>query len=142
MTRKQINAIFTLAIYHFADLCYSGKQAQRLLMKAKLGPWDKEEFSSKEDQEQEYAAWALDQYKDIMREHVAEHWPEEWQWTADYWGAKGLFKNPGWNAPKSGGHYVGDACGQMAWFDSMEALEEYTEDALKEEGLISEKSLS
>lgn len=135
LTEKQINAIFTLAIYHFCDVCYKGKKAQKFLMKEGLGPFDSDMFESPEDQEKEYADWAREQYAEIIEEHVAEHWPEEWAWTHDYWGARGLFKNPGWAAPKYGGHYVGDSCGFMAWFSSLQALNEYTKDALKEEGL-------
>lgn len=131
LTEAQVDDIFTLAIYYHCDLRYAGKLAQRRLVKQGVGPFD----FPKEDRDAEYSSWAYGKYKEIVKAHVSERWPDRWQWTHDYWGAEGLWFEPGWDAPKGGGYYVGSACFDLAWFSSFEALAQYTERSLSEEGI-------
>ena len=123
---SEIDLIFTVAVYYHCDVSYPGKRAQKALVSAKIGPYDAE------DLDREYSAWSFDIYKEILKYHVAQRWPMVWQWAHDYWGAEGLFKNPGMKAPTEGGYYVGDTQNQMMWFSSMQAFREYTEKSLEE----------
>lgn len=128
-TREQLDLIFTLYVYHYADLSYPGEKAQRKLEKLKIGPHHEPE---KEERDAEYAAWVMDEYESIIRTYTKENWPDGWDWTHEYYGAQCLSFNPGWNAPRDGFYYVGDDCGRMMNFSCFQALEDYTKESLIE----------
>lgn len=128
---KEIDSIFKLAIYNHCDCSFNGKAAQRFLVKKKIGPWE----SDSGIRDLEYSHWAIAEYIKIVESYVKERWPSSWMWTHDYWGARGLYENPGWEAPKNGGYYLGDACSHMMWFSCWQALVDYTDESLQCEGL-------
>lgn len=131
MKTEHKDAVCILTVYHFADIAYEKKArvAFKLLKEDRILP---EYLRTKSLDSGELANWVDSTYAALLEEHTQEHWPEEWQWTHDYYGAKCLAHKPGWDAPREGTLYTGCTCGRPKFFDCWKAVEEYTAEALQE----------
>lgn len=133
MDKALKDAICVLMVYHFADVYYKARaeKAFRRLKKCSVVP---EELHSLKKEDSDVAAWVDEKYGEILDDHVRDHWPEGYSWTHDFWGAKCWFYKPGWDAPQGGGYYTGDSQGMPKMFSCWDAVEEYTQESLKEAG--------
>lgn len=118
--QKEFDDLCKVVVYHQADCCVKAGGATRRLIKSKV----------MEDAQDWEAAYK--KYEEAVLEYAKDQLPEDWDITHDYWGAKCLFPNPGWNAPKSGTLFAGDKSGFIMFFENFQALKEYTERCLND----------
>lgn len=120
--QNTFDALCKVVVYHQAD-CYvkAGAATQQLIREGIM--------SSVDDHEKAY-----DKYVEMLVDYAKDRLPDGWDVTHDYWGAKCLAHNPGWNAPKSGTLFAGDKSGYIMFFDSFGALKEYTAEKVAELG--------
>lgn len=131
MPRAAFRALALLHVYFYADLAWpevrtaEGRKRQlRILHKHGL---------LKDVSSVEHAGHAvLERYNKAIEDHVGNTMPDGWEPTHDYWGAKCVAYDPGWNAPKIGTYFTGDASARYMAFDGPESLERYTTRILKE----------
>ncbi len=112
-----------VSIYHFCDVGYRAKAkaaAKRLFAAGLVGSADVEEIGEE----------CYQKYEALVVEHATENLPKGWELRRDYWGAKIMSDNHGWRDPKTG-LYGGDSIGRIMWFDTLEAMEEYTQHQLE-----------
>lgn len=112
-----------IAIHHFADMKYwskQGKSDKRKVAKAKAA-------LKRLD--------VLDEYEALQAYEVFVEWyggcalPGEYAAVRDYWGAQCYSCVRRSESPRMG-WYAGDECGRWMWFDSFEAIENYTKHVL------------
>lgn len=125
MDKKQqriFNALAQVVIYHYADVCYKEKaqKAARYLKRHKLI----NSIDNIDDAEEAYT-----QYDEMLTEYVKDKLPEEYKVQADYWGAK-CFSNKNHNI-KDGWYAGSSSAYRFMFFNSFEALEEYTNEKLE-----------
>ena len=129
LSPEVFDALALLNVYFFADVAYKGvsnaSQRKKLLKKLQNAGYLTEivDVESAAGEVQEL-------YNDTLERHFDTHFPEEWKPTHDYWGAKCLALNPGWDAPKHDTFFAGDSMGYYQTFDSSEALWETTREIL------------
>lgn len=111
-----------VSIYNFCDVMYKAKAraAAKRLFKAGLASSPNPTTIGEEC----YA-----KYEAMVVEYATEHLPKEYELRHDYYGAKCISNDHGWRAPKTG-LYDGDSMGRIMWFDSHDALEQYTREKL------------
>lgn len=66
----------------------------------------------------------------MLVEYAADHLPDGWEETHDYWGAKCFAYKPRQRAPRTGTLFAGDSCGYFMFFADFQSLEEYTEQVI------------
>jgi hypothetical protein len=110
-----------VVIYHFCDVRYKqrAEQAARRLTCLKI-------INGLDDAETAYQ-----KYEDAVVTYAKEHLPTNYDVRYDYYGAKVITNDHGWKAPKIG-LYAGDSPGRIMLFDNFVALQEYTEEKIKE----------
>lgn len=117
---KNFNDLCKVVIYHYADCMEHATASAKRLVKAGIMT-DTDDASS-----------AYDDYQTKVIDYAKDHLPKGWDVTHDYWGAKCFALNPKWAAPKEGTLFAGDKSGYIMFFDSFQALEEYTKEKVKE----------
>jgi hypothetical protein len=129
MPSAAFTALALLYVYFFADLAYPGiktpaqrRKALRTLHAAGI----LNQVSEVEDADDAVA----ERYHQAIEDHVGNTFPDGWEPTHDYWGAKCIAFQPRWNAPKHDTLFAGDAMGRYMAFDSAAAIHEYTEENL------------
>lgn len=120
MNEQLFTDLSHVVIYHYADMLYKekAKQAAKRLVKQGI-------ITSLDD-----ICAAYDQYEEMVIDYAKNHLPDDYDVTHDYWGAKCITNQKGWNAPKTNTLYAGDGQGQIMLFDGFQALKEYTETAV------------
>jgi hypothetical protein len=129
LSPEVFDALALLNVYFFADLAYEGvnraSQRKKLLNRLQNAGY----LTGVVDVESA-AGEVQELYNDTLERHFVNHFPEGWRPTHDYWGAKCLAFNPGWDAPKHDAFFAGDSAGYYQTFDSSKALWEATREIL------------
>ena len=118
MDGKLFDALCDLCIYHYCDLrrpktvgARKFAQSVRLL----------KQHGIIEDREDAGSVW--ERYDGMVEEYALDQLPGHIA-RYDYWGAKIITNDTGWNSPKTG-LFAGDSAGHYMFFDSFEAMEQY-----------------
>jgi len=131
LSEEVFTAVALLNVYFFVDLAYAGVKTKRDRNKL-LKTIQKAGYLDEVEDVEECTSEIKDLYDSTLEAHVKETFPEGWDCTHDYWGAKCFCFKPGWNAPKGGTKFTGDSGMHYMAFNSARALWDYTKETLEE----------
>jgi hypothetical protein len=118
------NALCDLQIYHYCDCLRPEKVGQE---KFDASVALLVERGIIEDQDDAGTVW--ERYDAMVEEFALDVMPSGFASRHDYWGAKIISDDTGWNAPKEG-LFTGDDSGHFMYFEDYAALVEYASDQL------------
>ena len=125
---EKFDSLCIVNIYYHADMCYWEKQGKSDSKKVKAARRKLKQLGVEQD------GWRHD-YNAYVIEWALNPLPDRYFHTHDYWGAQCFSCLPKWECPRNG-FFAGDSSGELMWFESHKALEDYTKIILKriEEG--------
>lgn len=129
MPSSAFTALALLYVYFFADLSHPGVKTAEQRVKA-LAELHALGILTDVSDVEESADEVSSRYHQAIEDHAANTFPDGWEPTHDYWGAKCIAYRPGWSAPKHNTLFAGDSSGRYMAFDSASALHEYTQENL------------
>lgn len=121
MKDQLFNDLANVVIYHYVDVRYEERAKESAKRLVEHGVKNIDDINA-----------AYEKYEDAVVDYALTFLPDGYDLTHDYWGAKCISNHKGWNAPKTGTLYAGDAYGQIMMFNNFDALVEYTNRIVEE----------